>query len=380
MNETATLIEAWCEQVREAARTGQRLSLRGGGSKDFWGRHSGQSLELSTRALAGITRYEPSELVITARCGTPLPEVEAELARRGQCLAFEPPHFGPQATIGGAVASGLSGPARASVGALRDYVLGLQCINGRGQLLTFGGQVMKNVAGYDVSRLLAGSWGTLGLITEVSLKVLPVAAGQATLRCDGLAQQQALDLLNGWGAQPLPLHASSWLPEPGPGQLTVRLSGAAAAVQAAIGRLSQDVKRSGGQAALIEPDRAHSFWQECREQTLAFFTPPSDEACLWRLSVPQTTPAIDGPSPPLIEWHGGQRWLWAPAAQGPMLRQLAQNAAGHATLFRASRLGGHSDKASGVFSPMGAAVQTITGELQKQFDPSGVFQTGRLGP
>jgi glycolate oxidase FAD binding subunit len=379
MNNAATLIEQWCEQVREAARTGQRLRLRGGGSKDFWGAASAQTLELSTCALTGITSYEPSELVITARAGTPLQELEAELARHGQCLAFEPPHFGPRATLGGAVACGLSGPARASVGALRDYVLGVQCINGSGQLLSFGGQVMKNVAGYDVSRLLAGSWGTLGLMTEVSLKVLPVAAGQATLGCTGLGQQQALDLLNGWGGQPLPLHASSWVPTPGPGQLMVRLSGAVAAVQAAIGRLSQDAERAGGQAALISPDSAQSFWQDCREQTLAFFTAPDDQACLWRLSVPQTAPALDWPTPTLIEWHGGQRWLWAPAAKGPVLHQLARQAGGHATLFRASRRGGDSDKAGGVSSPMGAAVQNITRELQKQFDPAGVFQTGRLG-
>ncbi len=374
MNEAATLIECWCEQVHEAARTGQRLRLRGGGSKDFWGAAPGQGLELSTRALTGITSYEPSELVITARAGTPLQEVEAELARHGQCLAFEPPHFGPQATLGGAVACGLSGPARASAGALRDYVLGVQCINGRGQLLSFGGQVMKNVAGYDVSRLLAGSWGTLGLITEVSLKVLPIAPGQATLRASGLTVGQALDLLKRWGTQPLPLHASCWLPEP-QSQLFIRLGGARAAVDAAQDILSRDITRAGGQVDPLEPAAAAAHWNGCREQTLDFFAPREPASCLWRLSLPPATAALDLPEAMLIEWHGAQRWLWAGAEQAPRLIDVAEKAGGLASVFRS----GQDPASRGLGSRPSATVLGLSRDLQKQFDPNGVFNTGRLG-
>lgn len=378
MNSNSTLVTRWCEEVRQAAQTGQCLRLQGGGSKNFWGAALRQTRVLSTRELNGILSYEPSELVITAQAGTALKEVESTLAQHGQCLAFEPPHFGPEATIGGAVACGLSGPARASVGALRDYVLGLQLINGQGQLLTFGGQVMKNVAGYDVSRLIAGSWGTLGLLTEVSLKVLPMAAGQATLRCEGLAQQRALDLLNTWGGQPLALNASTCLSGPEVSALVVRLSGAAAAVETALERLGRDVHQAGGQAELMNAESARIFWQDCREQTLAFFQPPHDEACLWRLSVPQTAPALDLPGPQLIEWHGAQRWTWAPASSVAALRQLTQPLGGHVTLFRASRKGGDRDKSAGVLSSTEAALKKISRELQRQFDPAGVFNTGRL--
>ena len=180
-------LQHFTDRILQASQTGKALRLRGGGTKDFLGQ-SLQGEVLDTRAYSGILSYEPSELVITVRCGTPLAEVEAALAEKGQSFAFEPPHFGEGATIGGMVAAGLSGPARASVGTVRDFVLGARVINGKGEHLTFGGQVMKNVAGYDVSRLLAGSWGQLGLITEVSLKVLPVAPGEATLVCAGVSQ------------------------------------------------------------------------------------------------------------------------------------------------------------------------------------------------
>ena len=219
------------ERVRAAVADQTHLRIRGGGTKDFHGRALHGEV-LDTRLLSGITSYEPSELVITARAGTPLAELEAVLAAKGQCLPFEPPHFSPGATVGGMVAAGLSGPARASVGAVRDYVLGVSLINGRAEPLTFGGQVMKNVAGYDVSRLMAGSWGTLGLLTEVSLKVLPVAPAEATLRFE-CNQADALRKLHAWGGQPLPLNASCWVQDGGVGTLYVRLRGAVAAVQAA---------------------------------------------------------------------------------------------------------------------------------------------------
>ena len=383
MSLSESIIEHWCERIRTAAQTGARLRPQGGGSKNFHGAPLGDAQVLSTSELTGIVSYEPSELVITARCGTPLSEIEAALAEKGQCLPFEPPHFGAGATFGGMVAAGLSGPARASVGAVRDYVLGARMINGKGELLSFGGQVMKNVAGYDVSRLLAGSWGTLGVITEVSLKVLPVAPGQATLACSGLAQATALELLNRWGGQPLPLNASAWLQEPGSGagseRLYLRLRGAVAAVESAMARMGADARALGAEVAMVEPAQAQADWRASGEQTLPFFTPPAADHCLWRLSVPQTAAVLDLPYPTYIEWQGAQRWLWAPASAAVALRQATQAVGGHATLFRASEQGGDADKSVGVFTPLSAVQLGLSRELQKQLDPAGVFQTGRMG-
>jgi glycolate oxidase FAD binding subunit len=371
------------DAVRQAAAQGRTLRLRGGGSKDFWG----QSLTgevLDTRAYQGIVSYEPSELVVTARCGTPLAELEATLAEKGQCLAFEPPHFGEGATVGGMVAAGLSGPARATAGAVRDYVLGARFINGLGEHLTFGGQVMKNVAGYDVSRLMAGSWGTLGLITEVSLKVLPVAPAEATLMCAGLAQADALALLHRWGGQPLPLNASAWVrdttAQPVADYLFVRLRGAVAAVQSAIGKMSADALALGAQVQQMDADEAAQDWRASGDQAMPFYDAPAPDACLWRLSVPQTAPVLDLPFATYIEWQGAQRWLWAPAAAAFSIRTAAQAAGGHATLFRASAAHADADKLVGVNSPLDPVQQRIQQQLQQQFDPKGVFATGRLYP
>jgi glycolate oxidase FAD binding subunit len=371
------------DAVRQAAEDGRTLRLRGGGSKDFWG----QSLTgevLDTRAYQGIVSYEPSELVVTARCGTPLVELEAALAEKGQCLAFEPPHFGPGATVGGMVAAGLSGPARATAGAVRDFVLGARFINGLGEHLTFGGQVMKNVAGYDVSRLMAGSWGTLGLITEVSLKVLPLAPAEATLMCGGLPQKTALDLLHRWGGQPLPLNASAWvrdtMAQPAADYLFVRLRGAVAAVQSATTRMTADAVAQGAQVTVMNNAEAAQDWRASGEQSLQFFDAPSPDACLWRLSLPQTAPILDLPYATYIEWQGAQRWLWAPATAAVPLRELAQSVGGHATLFRASATHAELDKIAGVNTPLDAVQDRIQQQLQKQFDPKGVFATGRMHP
>ena len=371
------------DAVRQAAADGRTLRLRGGGSKDFWGQSlTGEALD--TRAYRGIVSYEPSELVVTARCGTPLAELEAALAEKGQCLAFEPPHFGAGATVGGMVAAGLSGPARATAGAVRDYVLGARFINGLGEHLTFGGQVMKNVAGYDVSRLMAGSWGTLGLITEVSFKVLPVAPAEATLMIAGLAQGPALDLLHRWGGQPLPLNASAWLRDPTAqpvaDYLFVRLRGAVAAVQSAVVKMSADAVALGAQVHAMDNAEASQDWRASTEQTLPFFDAPSADACLWRLSVPQTAPVLDLPYAQYIEWQGAQRWLWAPASAAVTFRAMVQKVGGHATLFRASAKDAEADKDVGVNTPLDAVQQRIQQQLQKQFDPKGVFATGRLHP
>jgi glycolate oxidase FAD binding subunit len=382
-------LQHFTDRILQASKTGQPLRLRGGGTKDFLGQ-SLQGEVLDTTAYSGILSYEPSELVITVRTGTALAEVEAALAEKGQCFAFEPPHFGASATIGGMLAAGLSGPARASVGTVRDFVLGARVINGKGEHLTFGGQVMKNVAGYDVSRLLAGSWGQLGLITEVSLKVLPVAPGEATLVCAGVSQAQALKLINQWGGQPLPLNASAWVHDttakPAQDFFFVRLRGAVAAVDAAIVKMSAEVKALGAHVSILDQAQAAADWKASGEQTLDFFKTPTEQHCLWRLSVPQTAPVLDvrvnGAScPQYIEWHGAQRWLWAPAAEAAHVREAAVKAGGHATLFRTSAASrqtlGDVDKQAGVYTPLNAVQQRIQNELKKQFDPAGIFNPGR---
>lgn len=378
-------VDALIERIRAAAALPHKpvLRVRGAGSKDFHGADL-QGEVLDTRALSGIINYEPSELVVTVLAGTPLADVQAALAAAQQYFAFEPPHFGAGTTVGGMVASGLSGPARATAGAVRDFVLGARLVNGVGEHLTFGGQVIKNVAGYDLSRLLCGSWGTLGVITEVSLKVLPVAPAEATLRCTGLGQAAALPLLHLWGAQPLPLNASCWVHDdshkPAVDSLYVRLRGAVAAVQTAIPRLLGDMQAAGGVADVMDPTQAAQDWQACADHTLPFFTqPPGLSHALWRLSLPQTAPVLDLPYPVFVEWQGAQRWLWAPTDAAPVLRQAAQAAGGHATLFRTSSAGGEADKSAGVFSPLPPVQRRIQTELQRQFDPHGLFATGRMG-
>ena len=352
------IVEQFRQQILAASAAGKPLRLRGGGSKDWYGQQC-EGEVLDTRAYAGIIDYEPTELVITARCGTPLLDIEAALAARNQMLAFEPPHFGPGATVGGVVACALSGPRRASAGALRDFVLGAVLMDGHGERLAFGGQVMKNVAGYDVSRLLAGSLGTLGLILEVSLKVLPLPLREATFRlaCTEIA---ALRLLNEWGGKPLPISASCWHD----GMLTVRLSGADAAVSAALLALGGEV---------LAADAATSFWVALREQTHDFF---AGAGSLWRLSLPPHASAMILKGRQLIEWGGAQRWLKldgdADADEARRIRQAVAAAGGHATLFR----GG--DKAVGVFHPLAPAVEKIHQRLRQAFDPAGIFNPHRM--
>lgn len=367
------MVEQFAQRVRDAAAHGQPLRIRGGGSKDFYGRSlEGEPFEV--RAHSGIVSYEPTELVVTARCGTPLAELEAALAREGQMLAFEPPRFASSppaplprsgegsaepaapgsglATLGGCVAAGLSGPRRASAGAVRDFVLGVRIMDGRGQVLTFGGQVMKNVAGYDVSRLMVGAMGTLGLILEVSFKVLPKPPAELTLLFE-MPQEAALDTMNRWAGRPLPVSATYWHNE----ELIVRLSGASAAVAAARQQLGGEVFADG-----LE------FWDAVREQRLGFFRA---EGPLWRLSLPSTAPALNLPGPQLVEWGGGLRWLKSDAA-GSVLRAAAAQAGGHATLFRAG------DKRGEVFHPLAQALMKIQRKLKQAFDPKDIFNRGRM--
>lgn len=387
MLSTPAAIQPFVDQIRAAAADHTPLQIRGGGSKDFYGCLQPAGL-LDTRSLQGVVDYAPSELVVTVAAGTPLASLEALLAEQGQCLPFEPPHYrwsasaeagAPStATVGGLVASGLAGPARASVGSVRDYVLGLKLINGRGEYLTFGGQVMKNVAGYDVSRLMAGAMGTLGLLTEVSLKVLPFAPAEATLVFP-LGQAAALEQLHRWAGEPLPLNASCWVHDPTAGAggsdlLFVRLRGAVAAVEAACQRMLAEVP-----GERMDTEQAAADWAQCRDQTLPFFTEGAASGhALWRLSVAQTAPVLDAPWPQLIEWHGGLRWLWAPLQAGPQLQAAARAAGGSAMVFVAGAADNTGAKCQLRSELPGQAA--FLKRLKAAFDPAGVFNAGRLYP
>jgi len=343
-----------CERVRDHAARGAALCIRGGGTKEFYGAGPRDGAVLEMGQYAGIVAYEPRELVLTVRAGTPLEEVERALHGERQMLAFEPPHFADgaaRATIGGAVACGLSGPRRPYAGALRDFVLGTRIVNGKGEDLSFGGRVIKNVAGYDVSRLMAGALGTLGVVTEISFKVLPRPAAEATLVFE-MDQAEAIARANAWAGQPLPLSATAWQD----GVLRVRLSGAPAAVASARSKL-------GG-----AEDAASDYWRELREQRLAFF---AGEAPLWRVSLPQTTEPVLTHLKQLVEWGGGVRWIRG-AADALAIRSSAERAGGHATLFR----GG--DKSVGVFHPLQPAVMKVHRRLKAAFDPAGILNPGRM--
>lgn len=344
-----SMTEQFSETIRKAAAERTHLRIRGSGARDFYGLALIGDV-LDTRAHSGIVDYEPTELVLTARAGTPLKQIESALAARGQMLAFEPPHFGPDATLGGAIASGFSGPRRAAAGSARDFVLGVRILNGLGEDLRFGGQVMKNVAGYDLSRLLTGSFGTLGLLLEVSLKVLPLPEEERTLRFE-MDEAAAIDRINRWAAKPLPISASCHVD----GTLYLRLSGALAAVAAAQGKLGGDAVPDG-----------RAFWQSVREQTHPFF---SLSDALWRFSIKSTAAPL-GQGPQLIEWNGGLRWV-AANLDPAIAFDAAGRAGGHATLFR----GG--DKRLGI-QRLPAALVAIHKKLKRALDPEGILGPGRI--
>ncbi len=352
------VLARWRERILAAGTARAPLRLRGGGTKDFYG-HTPRGEVFDTREYAGIVAFDPTELVITARCGTPLGEIQSEVARAGQMLAFEPPAFGETATIGGVVAAGLSGPRRAAAGSVRDFVLGACLLDAKGQWMRFGGQVMKNVAGYDVSRLLCGSLGFLGVITEVSLKVLPRPALEATVRL-AADQRQALVWFNEWAGRPLPVSATAWHD----GVVTVRLSGAAAAVTAALDGFAS---RYG--ARRLDDDEAHAFWADVREHRHAAFAGPVQ----WRLSVPSVAPVLDLPGSPLVEWGGALRW-YASDLPAERVRAAAAAVGGQACRFR----GGARDTA--VFHPLAPAVARVHARLKQEFDPQRLFNPGRLIP
>lgn len=373
-------IDLFREQIQAAAKNKTSLSIEGGGTKSWYG-NANSYAKLDTRPYSGILEYQPEELVITACAGTPLKEIEAALAEKNQVLAFEPPHFGDSATFGGAIAAGLAGPGRISVGNLRDFVLGARILDGKGQDLSFGGKVMKNVAGYDVSRLLPGSMGTFSLLLEASVKVLPRPAAITSLRCN-ITQARALQLLNEWAGQALPLSASCWIGSPtgGDGELTIRLAGAVAAVKAAIPLMSAAVNSTE-----LDPSTAQTFWNHLREQALPVFANLQADDTLYRLALP----AACGPlsldnirDDMILEWHGQQRWFKAPGDDLTFasIKALASAHGGHATRFKQ---GANVDQSSQRFTLLSeqahsVALEAVQQRLRASFDPAGVFATARL--
>jgi glycolate oxidase FAD binding subunit len=351
---------ALADQVRAASATGTPLRIVGGDSKRFYGRAlAGEPLV--TNGHRGVLRYDPAELVITARAGTPLAEIEALLARHGQRLPFEPPAFGAAATIGGAIAAGLAGPARAARGPVRDYVLGVTLLTGDGRILRFGGEVMKNVAGYDVSRLLAGSLGILGVLLEVSLKVLPVPAGSLTVR-RRLDAPAAIELLASATQRGLPVSASFWCE----GELQVRLEGSAAG-------LAVIAPEFGGEP--VAPADAGALWHEVREQRHPFF---GGSGPLWRLALPvtATVAAMRGQPAAAFEWNGGQ--VWIQGAARPAIEALARASGGTATLFRSTDVDASPATAGEVFTPLPPALLELHRAVKRVFDPAGILNPGRM--
>ena len=340
-------------RIRSAGQRDAPLVIRAGGSKNFLGRRcAGDVLDVSM--LRGIVRYEPTELVITARAGTRLSEIENELAQHGQMLGFEPPHYGAGATLGGTIACGLSGPARPFRGAARDFVLGVTMINGTGEVLKFGGEVMKNVAGYDISRLLCGAYGTLGVLLEVSLKVLPRPSYEVGL-VQELTPEHALACMHSWQRRPLPLSGLCY----DGARLHARLAGAEKAVAAARREL-------GGET---EPDHT-TFWQAVREQEGGLFAGKGD---LWRLSVPATTRPLAIDARQFIDWGGALRWLRT-AETAERIFAAAGAAGGHAQRYRGA------GAPSQAFQPLPMALMAIHRRLKQAFDPHGIFNRGRMYP
>ena len=346
----ATFISA---RINEALANKMPLAIHGGNTKAFYG-GTIQGAPLDVRAYAGIIEYEPKELVLTVRAGTTLADIETAMDTASQMLPFEPPHYSEGSTIGGTVAAGLSGPRRPYTGAVRDFVLGARIVSGKGEDLRFGGRVIKNVAGYDVSRLMTGAMGTLGVLLDLSFKVLPKPVQELTLRYE-FDEAMAIRQFNEWAGKPLPISATSWRER----VAMLRLSGAAAGVKAARQKL-------GGE--LVADDVAQQFWRGLRDHRDAFFQPAEP---LWRVSVPPASAPLHLAMPQWIEWGGGLRWQRG-VADVSALRAKVAAAGGHVTLFR------NGDKSAGVFQPLQPALEKIHRDLKKAFDPENILNRGRM--
>lgn len=344
--------QAFAERIQQAFETDTPLALHGAGSKHFLGETGTAEHSLDVTAHRGIIRYEPGELILTARAGTRLADIQATLAEAGQCLAFEPPAFGDNATLGGTIATNLSGPARPFSGAARDFVLGARLINGRGEILHFGGEVMKNVAGYDLSRLMAGAFGTLGLLLDISLKVLPQPRTVVTQVFEQ-DQASAIQQFSTWGRRPWPITGAYWEN----GRTYLRLAGATSAVTAARDALGGDTL-----------DEQAMFWADVREQRRDCL---AGDRPLWRLSLPPATPDLETDDVAAIDWGGSLRWLQSD--QDPtQLRDWVSRLGGHASLYRGST--------PSRLQPLSAPLATVHTRLKESLDPAGILNPGRMYP
>jgi glycolate oxidase FAD binding subunit len=344
------------ERIVNAVDNASPLEIQGLGSKRFYGRQShpeAHGEKLSLAGHSGVISYEPSELVLTARSGTPLTDIIELLDQHNQMLAFEPPLFSGTGTLGGAVASGLSGPRRPYTGSVRDFVLGIKCLNSKGEVLNYGGQVMKNVAGYDISRLMCGALGTLGVLLEISIKVLPKAEHEVSLvrECN---HEEALNLIDHFSGQDIPLSAACHYDN----QLSLRLSGAETAILNASANIGGD-----------KLHQADEFWCSLRDQTHRFF---ENATPLWRLSLAPATPCLKLGGTAFIDWGGAQRWLKTDD-DADLVRQICEAHDGHATLFR------HDDSHdTEVFHPLSPGVAALHRQLKQAFDPHGIFNPHRM--
>ncbi len=341
------------QQVRDAYQCKRGLNIVGGSSKLFYGREAiGNDIHTTTHC--GIIDYDPAELVITARAGTSISVLQERLLAQDQMLGFEPPKFIDSTTLGGVVAAGLAGPRRPYVGAVRDFVLGVKILNGRGELMRFGGTVMKNVAGFDVSRLMVGALGTLGVLLEVSLRVIPRPQIEKTLVLSKPKRDDAIAFFNQLAARPLPLSAAVW----SDGEARIRLSGSAATVEST-------AKSIGG-----DMDASLKFWEQLRDHQLPFF---HSECPLLRVSVPPAAVLPLGTDPCLVDWGGAQYWIASQTDIAP-LRNIADKHGGHLTVFR------HGDRQSTIFQPLVPAVHALHIKLKRAFDPAGILNFARMYP
>ena len=342
---SATLLDA----VATARADGEKIRIEGAGTKAKLGR-AVEGKTLDVRNHRGVVSFEPTELVITARTGTTIAELDAALAEKGQILPFEPPRFDGSATLGGTLAAGLSGPRRPFAGAARDVVLGVRVITGKGEHLRFGGEVIKNVAGYDVSRLMVGAFGTLGVITEASIKILPTPALTQTVVLE-TSPEAAIDELDRIAGLSIPLSGLAFAD----GLIRIRLAGTQAGVASASAMLGGEV--------LADAD---AWWTGLRDQSLDFF---SGDLPLWRVVVPAATPHLDVHGQWLLDWSGTQRWLRS-NADATVIRAAASAVGGHATCY--------SGHASEPFHPLTDGIARLHSRLKDAFDPDRIMNVGRM--
>jgi len=344
------------EQVKEAYSSKTALQICAGNSKDFYGRTLDyQKLDVSNHT--GIINYEPSELMLTVRAGTTLTEINSELAKNNQMLAFEPPSYNANSTIGGTIACGFSGSRRPFAGAARDFILGTRVLNGKGESLRFGGEVIKNVAGYDASRLMTGALGTLGVLLDVSLKILPRPESEITLVQD-VSLDSALQLMTHLKRQTYPISGLVYYSD----QLFIRLSGSNLSIKNAQRKITGE---------LLQADQHEFNWQDLDTHKLPFF---KSEQALWRVSVKPNTVKLDIDGDCLYGWAGAERWIInnSDAIDNNKIFELAASINGHATLFR------NGDRNSNIYQPLPTALLKLHTQLKKSFDPNNILNPGKL--